>query len=222
MKIGFATVVAVALACACQNKATSETPAPSASAGAGAGASADAGASASASAGAGAGASASASASASAGASAIPSNAPNPFPDLPAVSYATYRNPRYAFSVDVPTFFTPKPADANGAGQAYQWKTRATMRAWGAVNSSGMSAKAYYEDWIRRPGVTEKKLDGNVWSVTGKDKGRVYFSRCVLADRFLTVIDLEYEETLAAWFLPMSEHIAASFMLLDEGARRAH
>ena len=94
------------------------------------------------------------------------------------------------------------------------------MRAWGAVNSSGMSAKAYYEDWARRPGVTDKKLDGNAWFVTGKDNGKIYFSRCVLADKFLTVIDLEYEEALAAWFAPMREHIVASFTLLPEGARR--
>ena len=220
MRIAVTAIAVAVLLAACDKGSsgtTSAAPGVSESGGApasvgsvaSASASASAGASPHADAGAGVNANADASASLDAG-------------DLPAVEYATYKNPRYAFTVDVPTFFTPKPADANGAGQAYHWKTRATMRAWGAANSSGIKPKEYYEDWVRRPGVTDKKLDGNTWFVAGKENGRIYFSRCVMEDKMLTVVDIEYEEALASFFLPIREHVATSFTLLAEGPRKKH
>ena len=51
-------------------------------------------------------------------------------------SYERYENRKFGFTVDLPTFFTRRPPDADGRGQPFEYGGKARVRAWASTNSS--------------------------------------------------------------------------------------
>ena len=126
------------------------------------------------------------------------------------VAYLTYTNDRFHFTIDYPDFMTKNPAAANNAGQSFSFRSRASMRAWGAPNSSNMSVQALFEDWARRPGVLYKTQQDTWWIVSGKDRGRWYHSKSFLAGPNLVSVMIEYDDAIKESFEPVAKHIADS------------
>ncbi len=130
-------------------------------------------------------------------------------------SYDRYINVKFAFSVDIPTFFTKKGADADGRGQPFAYGTKAKARAWAMYNVPQMSLGQLFGDWTRRGGVTYQAVAGNTWVVRGKDGGRLYYSRSILADGIIVSIEITYDPSLAAAFEPILARVGPSLQVLD-------
>jgi hypothetical protein len=139
-------------------------------------------------------------------------------------TYERYDNHRYGFSVDVPAFFTRKPADADGRAQPFELPGKARIRAWAMYDNPPMTVDQLYGDWTRRDGVTFKTLAMNTWVVRGKDGGRLFYSRSVLADGIISTIEVTYTPDVADAMEPILAHLGASLMVVPGvGARsRAH
>jgi hypothetical protein len=142
-------------------------------------------------------------------------------------TYARYVNPRFAFSVDVPTFFVKKDADADGRAQNYEYRSKARIRAWAMYDSPPrpedppMTVEQLYGDWTRRDGVTFKTLAVNTWVVRGAEHGRLFYSRSILADGIIATIEIRYDPSLADDFEPIVARLGASLMTIPgEGARQ--
>lgn len=135
-------------------------------------------------------------------------------------TYDRYVNHKFGFSVDVPTFFTKKAADADGRGQPFELGSKARLRAWAMFDNPPMSVHELYGDWTRREGVTFKTLVVNTWIVRGRENGRLYYSRSILADNVIATIEVSYDPDLADAMEPVLARTGASLMTLDgEGVR---
>lgn len=137
-------------------------------------------------------------------------------------TYERYENHRYGFSVDVPAFFTRKAADADGRGQPFDYAGKARIRAWAMYDNPPMSVDQLYGDWTRRDGVTFKSLAMNTWVVRGKDGGRLFYSRSILADGIISTVEVTYAPELADAMEPLLARVGASLMVLQGVGARAH
>jgi hypothetical protein len=134
--------------------------------------------------------------------------------------YERYVNHKYGFSVDVPTFFAKKTSEADGRGQPFEFGGRARLRAWAMVDNPPMTLQQLYGDWTRRDGLTFKSLAGNTWVVRGREGGRLFYSRAILADGIITTIDVTYDRDLADSFEPILARLGASLLIIPgEGLR---
>lgn len=137
--------------------------------------------------------------------------------------YAHYENRRYGFSVDVPAVFTRRPADGDGRGQPFDYAGgKARIRAWAMYDNPPMSVEQLYGDWTRRDGITFKSLAVNTWVVRGKDGGRQFYSRSILADGIITTVEVTYAPELADALEPILARMGASLMVLPGVGARAH
>jgi hypothetical protein len=136
--------------------------------------------------------------------------------------YERYVNHKFGFSVDLPTFFVKKAGDADGRGQPFEYGTRARIRAWAMFDNPPMTVQELYGDWTRRDGITFKTLAMNTWVVRGGDRGRLYYTRSILADGIISTVEISYDRELADAFEPILARTGASLMILpDEGVRAA-
>lgn len=135
--------------------------------------------------------------------------------------YERYVNPKFAFSVDVPTFFVKKGADADGRGQPFAYGTKARARAWAMYNVPQMSLAQLFGDWTRRGGITFQALAMNTWVVRGKEEGRNYYSRSILADGIIVSIEITYDPSLADVFEPILARMGPSLQVLEGLGPRA-
>jgi hypothetical protein len=134
--------------------------------------------------------------------------------------YERYHNHKFAFSVDLPTFFVKTTGDADGRGQPFEYGSKARVRAWAMYDNPPMTVQQLYSDWTRRDGVTFKTLVMNTWIVRGREGGRLYYSRSVLADNIITTVEVNYDPSLAEAIEPILARVGASLMTLDgEGVR---
>jgi hypothetical protein len=134
--------------------------------------------------------------------------------------YERYENHKYGFSVDLPTFFVKKAGDADGRGQPFEYGSRARVRAWAMFDNPPMTVRQLYADWTRRDNITFKTLAENTWVVRGRDGGRLYYSRSILADGIISTLEISYDRDLADLFEPILARAGASLMVVpNEGIR---
>src|SRR5580658_3526281 len=115
-------------------------------------------------------------------------------PECP--TYERYVNHRYAFSVDVPTFFVKKGADADGRGQPFEYGPNVRIRAWAMVDSPPNPGD---------PPMTVEQL---------------YYSRSILADGVIATVEIRYDPSLADALEPIVARLGASLMTIPgEGVR---
>jgi hypothetical protein len=137
--------------------------------------------------------------------------------------YERHENHKYGFTVDVPSFFTRKPADADGRGQVFEYAGKARLRAWAMVDNPPMTADQLYGDWTRRDGVTFKTLVANTWIVRGREGGRLYYSRSILADDIISTVEVSYAPEIADAIEPILARVGATLMVVPgEGLRGKH
>jgi hypothetical protein len=136
--------------------------------------------------------------------------------------YERFENKKFGFTVDVPSFFTRKPADADGRGQPFEYAGKARIRAWAMYDNPPMTVEQLYGDWTRRDGVSFKTLAGNTWVVRGKDGGRLYYSRSILADGIISTIEVTYTPEIADAFEPILLRLGTSLMTEPGVGARSH
>jgi hypothetical protein len=130
--------------------------------------------------------------------------------DAGTVAYVRYTNDRFHVSVEVPSFFDKSPAQANGAGQSFTWKGKASMRVWGAPNSQHWAPAQYFDDFARRPGVTEKQQKDEWWFVTGKDRGHFFYTKGLVAPAALVAVMIDYDDAVKDTMDVAARHIGES------------
>jgi hypothetical protein len=135
--------------------------------------------------------------------------------------YERYVNPKFAFSVDVPTFFTRKGADADGRGQPFAYGAKARARAWAMYNVPQMSLAELFGDWTRRAGITFQAVAMNTWVVRGQENGKYYYSRSILADGIIASIEITYDAGLAEAMEPILARMGPSLQVLAGQGPRA-
>ncbi len=126
------------------------------------------------------------------------------------MAYTTYTNDRFHFSIDVPSFFDKSPAQANGAGQSFTWKGKASMRVWGAPNSQHWAPAQYFDDFARRPGVSEKEAKDDRWRVAGKDRGHFFFASGIVSTANLVAVMIDYDDVVKDTMDAVARHIGES------------
>lgn len=136
--------------------------------------------------------------------------------------YERYDNRKFGFSVDIPTFFTRKAADADGRGQPFDYGGKARVRAWAMVDNPPMSAEQLYGDWTRRAGITFKALAMNTWVVRGKDGGRQFYSRSILEGGIIMTVEVTYAPELGDGLEPVLARMGASLMAVPGAGGRGH
>ena len=137
-------------------------------------------------------------------------------------SFERYENRKFGFSVDVPTFFTRRPPDADGRGQPFEYGAKARVRAWAMYDNPPMSVEQLYGDWTRRDGVTFKALAVNTWVVRVREGGRLFYSRSILADGIISTVEVSYSAELADAFEPILARLGASLMIVPGEGVRGH
>jgi hypothetical protein len=73
-----------------------------------------------------------------------------------------------------------------------------------------MTAEQLYVDWSRREGLTFRTLTQNTWIVRGKESGRFYYSRSILADGVIATIEASYTPDVADAIEPILARMGAS------------
>jgi hypothetical protein len=121
-----------------------------------------------------------------------------------------YTNDRFHFSIEVPSFFDKSPAQANGAGQSFTWKSKASMRVWGAPNSQHWAPAQYFDDFARRPGVTDKQQKDDWWFVTGKDRGHFFYTKGIVTPAALVAVMIDYDDAVKDTMDVAARHMGES------------
>jgi hypothetical protein len=62
----------------------------------------------------------------------------------------------------------------------------------------------------------------NTWVVRGKDGGRLFYSRSILADGIISTVEVSYASELADAIEPILARVGASLMVLPGTGARAH
>ncbi|HEY8038937.1 MAG TPA: hypothetical protein VIF15_04055 [Polyangiaceae bacterium] len=139
---------------------------------------------------------------------------------LTCTTYERYVNHKFGFSVDVPAVFVKKPPDADGRGQPFDYGSKARVRAWAMYDNPPMTVQQLYGDWTRRDGITFKTIAMNTWVVRGREQGRLFYSRSILADGIICTVEVSYASDLAEAFEPLLLRMGSSLMTIEgEGVR---
>jgi hypothetical protein len=138
-----------------------------------------------------------------------PPTPPAPPPAPANVTYTTYQNPKYAFAVDVPSFFNSPSSILNDAGQQWTWGKRALMTA-AAITAKGKSIQAWFDEAKNEDGHTGGTLTGSSFTGTGKANGKVFWQKTLMQDGWLYSVRLDYDEDLRASFEPVIAHVDSS------------
>ena len=136
-----------------------------------------------------------------------------------AVTYKTYSNARYQFSVSYPDgLLVPQGESDNGDGQKFLSPDgRAELRVFGFYNLDGsledayQAAQLYKKEESRNHQVTYKVLRKGWFVVSGKFDGRVFYLRTMLRGPVFKSLVFEYDESEKAIFDPATARISQSF-----------
>jgi hypothetical protein len=128
------------------------------------------------------------------------------------VTYKTYSNARYGFSIAYPSgLLIPQGESDNGDGQRFVSRDgSATLTAFGA-NRLERSLRDEFQTAQENRHVTYKILKGNMFVVSGTENGKIFYQKTLLSgDAFKTFI-IEYDEQQRNVFDSITTRIARSF-----------
>jgi hypothetical protein len=129
------------------------------------------------------------------------------------VTYGTYTNARYAFSIAYPVgILVPQGEPDNGDGQKFASRDgSATLLAFGS-NRLDRSLQDEFQTAQENRAVTYKILKRDMFVVSGTGNGKIFYQKTLLrGDVFKTFI-IEYDEQQRATFDAITARIARSFV----------
>ncbi|MBV9959748.1 MAG: hypothetical protein JO360_15090 [Acidobacteria bacterium] len=135
------------------------------------------------------------------------------------VTYRTYSNARYDYSIAYPVgLLLPQGESDNGDGQKFLSDDgRAKMTVFGAQNLDNESTQSAYKKMQLMFGaangseVTYKVIKGNWFVVSGRHGNDIFYAKTVHRGRTLITFILSYPAEERQTFDPIAEHIAQSF-----------
>jgi hypothetical protein len=129
------------------------------------------------------------------------------------VTYKTYSNARYGFSIAYPlSVLLPQGESDNGDGQKFVSKDgSASLLAFGS-NRLDRSLQDEFQAAQENRTVTYKILKSEWFVVSGTENGKIFYQKTLLrGDTFKTFI-IEYDEGERATFDPITTRVARSFV----------
>jgi hypothetical protein len=129
------------------------------------------------------------------------------------VTYKTYSNARYGFSIAYPLgVLVPQGESDNGDGQKFVSKDgSATMWAYGS-HRLDQSLQDEFQSAQENRTVMYKVLKREWFVVSGTENGKIFYRKTLLrGDDFKTFI-IEYDEAKRATFDPVTTRVARSFV----------
>jgi hypothetical protein len=129
---------------------------------------------------------------------------------LPAnVTYSTYKNPRYGYTVDAASIFTTQEPVQGDAGRLWSWGSRAQMSIV-SVDGKGRSVTDWFADSKQEAGYISGSLTGSSFFTTGKANGKNFWQKTLLQGGRLYSVRLECDEGDKAFFDPIALHVGES------------
>lgn len=129
------------------------------------------------------------------------------------VTYRTYSNARYGFSIAYPAgLLVPQGESDNGDGQKFVSRNKsATLTAFGSNRLERTLQDEFHAAQENRS-VTYKVLKQDMFVVSGTENGKIFYQKTLLrGDVFKTFI-IEYDEKERATFDSITTRIARSFV----------
>lgn len=129
------------------------------------------------------------------------------------VTYRTYSNARYGFSIAYPLgILVPQGESDNGDGQKFVSKMgSASLMAFGS-NRLDRSLQDEFQSAQENRSVTYKVLKRDMFVVSGTENGKIFYQKTLLrGDVFKTFI-IEYDEGERATFDAITTRVARSFV----------
>jgi hypothetical protein len=130
--------------------------------------------------------------------------------DLPPVTYATYTNAGYGFTIDYPSFFTMTTSTSAGE---WHWGDNGKIIAACAPNDQGRSLADTCKINAGRAGVTWHTAKDNWCLSTGVSGARIFYDKVYLIGGNYCSIDFDYPESLKTYYDPIVSHVTASFKM---------
>lgn len=129
------------------------------------------------------------------------------------VTYRTYSNARYGFSISYPLgLLVPQGESDNGDGQKFVSKTgSATLIAFGS-NRLDRSLRDEFQTAQENRAVTYKVLKRVMFVVSGSANGKIFYQKTLLRGDVFKTFFIEYDEQERANFDSITSRIARSFV----------
>ncbi len=129
------------------------------------------------------------------------------------VTYRTYSNARYGFSIAYPVgLLVPQGESDNGDGQKFVSRDGSASLTTFGSNRLDRSLQDEFQSAQENRSVTYKVLKRNMFVVSGIQSGKIFYQKTLLrGDVFKTFI-IEYDEQERATFDPITSRIASSFV----------
>ena len=125
-----------------------------------------------------------------------------------------YSNPRYGFSLEVPTGFRPQEESANGDGRVFHSSDgQAEIRVYGSNNVTDEKVGTLAASHLRQcSGTVAYKAQGKNWFVLSwTEKGRVSYLKGWVGSGSLNYLSVAYPKAQAKRYDPIVTRIEASF-----------
>lgn len=110
----------------------------------------------------------------------------------------TYSNPRFGYSVTLPSTYELIDASANGDGVTFrESSTGIEVRTWGGSNASGQTLQSVLDSYTSAHNV-DYKATGKTWVVASwKENGNEYYAKQYVGSNYVNGIEFGYPRTSA-------------------------
>lgn len=133
---------------------------------------------------------------------------------LSPVQMRTYTNPRFGYSVDVPSNLIAGPGSENGDGVVYSGKGT-TITIYGSYGVLG--AKEEYkmscERWAKSGSISHKEFHSGYFLISGKSGKRLFSQKTLTGKEVFATVSVEYPASQSKSFAPTLTQILGSLKL---------
>jgi hypothetical protein len=131
-----------------------------------------------------------------------------------AISYDTYINPRFGFSIMYPTFLTPEPEPENGDGRIFSKGEDEEMSVFASYNVLDESIEDLFEECKNTYiGTVSYAVQKDNWFVVSgtDDEGTILYRKTILTDDVEYTVDLIYPKAKKQLYDEIVEKVTKSF-----------
>lgn len=132
------------------------------------------------------------------------------------VSYGSYANVRFGFTVDVPSSFSSFGESANGDGATFEDSSSgAALLVWGSNNVSDQSVEEVADSYAEGHDLIDRAVSGNAFDLWYRSGGSVVRLRGLVGSGSYCVVQFEYPEADAQQLASVSDRVANSLAAGD-------
>ena len=139
------------------------------------------------------------------------------------ISYSTYTNTRYLFSIDYPSFLYPGVPPTNNDGLVFTSADgRVSLTASGANNALFYTIQDFYNEDLSHLSVNPsyKHLGSNNYSISWEENGMIHYSYTILGEESVNSFNFIYPSSEKDYYDPVINRIYNSFK--TPGINEAH